>query len=151
MSLRVRGLTATGDMTFGNGSSNYLINTSAAVAQIVKTSLNLWVGEWFLAKNAGVPWSTSIIGRNTLPIAIMIIRNAILNVPGVVSIGSVNFVADPTTRTLSVTISNVSTLFSGITGVIPSISIPINLLDVVNGAGLILVNKSGSTVVAPNL
>jgi hypothetical protein len=107
--MRVRALSATGDMTFGQGTSNYLVNSSAAVAQIIGTTLKLWLGEWFLNLSAGIPWSTQIAGRNTLPLATMILRSAILNVPGVTSIGSLTYTL--VNRSFTVTITNVMTIY----------------------------------------
>lgn len=110
-------------MTFGNGSANYLIDTSSAVAQIVGTTLKLWLGEWFLNLSAGVPWSTQVVGRNTLPVAQMVIRAAILGAAGVTSIGSLTFNLDANTRKLTVTATKVQTIF----GTINELVIPVPL------------------------
>jgi hypothetical protein len=119
--MRVRTLSPSGDMTFGNGSGNYLIDSSSAVAQIVGTTLKLWLGEWFLDLSAGIAWSTQIAGRNTLPVAIMILRSAVLNVPGVVSIGSLSYTLDTQTRLLTVTMSQVQTIY----GTTTTLTVPI--------------------------
>jgi hypothetical protein len=112
-------------MTFGQGVANYLVNSSQAVAQIIQTVLGLWKGEWFLALNAGVPWSTQVLGRNAAPLAVMVIRTAILNCPGVVSLGNLSFSYDANARIVSVIITNLQTQFSANDGIIPQVTIPI--------------------------
>lgn len=126
--MRVRALSSAGDMTFGQGTANYLVNSSQAVAQIIKTVLGLWQGEWFLALNAGVPWNTQILGRNAAPLAVMVIRTAILNVSGVVSIGNLSFNYDAATRTVTIVITNLQTQFSANDGIIPQVTIPVPLI-----------------------
>ena len=66
MTLRVRALTPSGDMTFGQGSANYLIDSPAAVTQILKTQFSLWQSEWFLNLSAGIPYINEIAGYGNL-------------------------------------------------------------------------------------
>ncbi len=101
--MRYRALSPTGDYTFGRGQGNFLANSSACVAQAVKTALLLAQGEWFLDKTAGVPWMTQILGYGTAPIYDLTIKDAILAVEGVDSITAYSSQLDTATRALTVT------------------------------------------------
>lgn len=93
--MRVRALSSSGDMTFGNGSGNFLVNSAAAVAQNVSTRLQLLTGQWFLDLTAGVPWTPDIIGFNTLGMADRTIQSVILGTPGVLSITNYSSSVNP--------------------------------------------------------
>lgn len=84
--MRVRALSADGDMTFGNGRANYLSNTPEAVAQLVDTGLALLQGEWFLDTTVGVPYSTDVLGAHTQSTYDATIRSQILSTTGVTGI-----------------------------------------------------------------
>src|SRR5208283_5330097 len=60
--MRVRKLSTTGGMTFGQGLANFYINSAAGVGQEVVTRLKLIQGEWYLDQSQGVPWFTQILG-----------------------------------------------------------------------------------------
>jgi len=113
MTLRVRQLSATGDMAFGQGSSNFLINSSATIAQIIGTRLRLWSGEWFLNLKAGVPYLQQILGKpNSVATAEMVLRAQILACPGVSSIQLFSASYDANTRTITINATGVQTIFS---------------------------------------
>jgi hypothetical protein len=99
--MRVRAMTATGDMTFGQSGSNFFVNSPQAVAQLITTRLKLWVGEWFLDQTAGTPWSTQILGTGTKQLYDSVIRTVILNTPGVIGISE--YSSSLTNRSLAVT------------------------------------------------
>lgn len=61
--MRVRALSPTGDYTWGQGGANFLVDSPAAVAQLVQTTLLLWQGEWFLDVLYGTPWLQQILGQ----------------------------------------------------------------------------------------
>lgn len=63
--MRYRTLDANQDMTFGSGGANFLVNSPAAVAQLVQTRLLLFSGEWFLDTLEGTPYATQILGVRT--------------------------------------------------------------------------------------
>lgn len=86
--MRYRALTPSGDYTFGSGSTAFLVNSPACVAQAILTTLRLMQGEWFLDQTAGVPYNTKILGKNTSATRDSAIRAAILGVEGVTSIDS---------------------------------------------------------------
>lgn len=100
--MRVRALDQNGDMTFGSGSANFLVNSPQAVLQCVLTALRLWQGEWFLDTTAGVPWSTQVLGMNTQSLYDNAIQTAIRGVQGVTAITSYSSSLNATTRELSV-------------------------------------------------
>jgi hypothetical protein len=84
--MRVRKLSPTGDFTFGSSQLNFLVNTPAAVGQIVKTSLLLWLGEWYLDTSVGMPWIQGVLGKHNLATADLTVQDYILGVPGVTDI-----------------------------------------------------------------
>jgi hypothetical protein len=78
-----------------------LVNTPAAVAQIVLTRLRLWTGEYHLDATQGTPWAQSVLGEGKSdPSAAL--KNRILSTPGVVAITSWSANVDPVTRALSI-------------------------------------------------
>ena len=85
--MRVRAL-VNGHMTFGRGATNFLVNSPAAVAQLVQSRLLLFTGEWYLDKTVGMPWGTQVLGKNTGATYDLAIRQCILNTEGVLSIVS---------------------------------------------------------------
>jgi len=116
-------LTATGDIAYGQGSANYLVDSRAAVAQEVQTTLLLFQGEWFLDITAGVPWFTQVAGVGTIPIYDQVIKQAIQGVQGVTAIVNYSSILDRVTRALTVT-ATINTQF-GITQV--QVSLPISI------------------------
>jgi len=100
--MRVRALTATGDYSFGQGSDNYLVDSRAAVAQEVQTTLLLFQGEWFLDTTVGVPWFTQVVGVGTIPSYDQVIKQAIQNVQGVTGIANYSSTLNRASRALTV-------------------------------------------------
>lgn len=101
--MRVRAQDSDGDYTFGRGGENFIVNSPAAVAQLVLTGLRLLKGEWFLDKTVGMPWLQDVIGVGTKPFYDLAIQNQILNTVGVTGIASYSSTLDPVKRGLSVT------------------------------------------------
>jgi hypothetical protein len=83
--MRYRQLSPTGDYTFGNGQNNFYIDSPAAVAQAVLTTLKLIYGEWYLNTTEGVPYFTGILGYENQITADATIQNQILNVQAIIS------------------------------------------------------------------
>jgi hypothetical protein len=83
--LRYRQLSPTGDFQFGAAQADFLIDSPAAVAQAVQTSLRLWLGEWYLNVNDGTPYPESIIGYHSKDDADTAIQAVILGVAVIIS------------------------------------------------------------------
>jgi hypothetical protein len=84
----IRKLDANGDMTFGFGAGNFMVNSPEAVAQAVSTRLKLFQGEWFTDITAGVPYETKVIGFNNVHHFNFVIKEAILGTTGVTGISA---------------------------------------------------------------
>src|SRR5512135_2174158 len=100
--MRYRQLDADGDYMFGHGQADFFINQPEAVAQAVGTRLRLWLAEWFLDTTDGTNWQTGVLGRYTEATRDAILRQRILETPGVNSIISYSTVTDTNTRTFTV-------------------------------------------------
>lgn len=100
--MRVRAQDADGDYTFGQGGRNFLVNSPAAVAQLILTGLELWRGDWFADTSVGMPWRTNVIGKTVKAIYDLAVRNQILNTTGVQAILAYDSQLDERTRKLSV-------------------------------------------------
>lgn len=108
--MRYRKLTASGDMTFGEGQNNFFINNAAAVAQYVQTRLGLMTYEWFLDLADGTPYGEQILGERTQGTYDLAIRDRILNTAGVNALLSYSSDLNRVTRLLTVT-AEVDTTF----------------------------------------
>lgn len=106
--MRVRALTATGDMAFGRSQGNYYRDQAEAVAQVVKTRLNLLLGEFFLDTADGTAWKTKVFGRNTASTYDVVIRARILNSPGVTAISEYSSDVVRAARALNVQVTVLS-------------------------------------------
>ncbi len=84
--MRLRTMSSTGDMTFGNGTGNFLINSPAMVRQLLQTRLDLWTYQWFLDFTQGTPYATNVLGKNTKSTYDAAITQRILSTPGVASL-----------------------------------------------------------------
>jgi len=84
--MRYRRLDDNGDMTYGNGQSDFLRDTPETVAQAVMTRLNLWVGEWFLDIEEGTPYAQAALGKYTTETIEPALRQRILETDGVTGI-----------------------------------------------------------------
>jgi hypothetical protein len=109
--MRVRAMSASGDMTFGQGSANFLVSSPAAVAQLVLTRLRLWTGQWFLDLSAGTPWLTQVLGTGTAALYDAAIRTTILTTPGVLGIASYSSSVNRAARVLTVN-ATLNTVYS---------------------------------------
>lgn len=109
--MRYRALDANGDMTFGQSQANFLVNSSAAVAQAIQTRLGLLTGEWWLDLSEGTPYMTEVVGTGTQQIYDQAIKARILGTQGAAAITSYSSSLDPTTRKLSVS-AQVLTIYS---------------------------------------
>lgn len=106
--MRYRALDSTGDATFGQGSANFLINSSQAVEQAVLTGLRLWQGQWFYDTNAGMPWLQQVIGANTQSQYDAAIQAQIKSTTGVTGIDNYKSSLNNVTRHLVVNVNGQS-------------------------------------------
>lgn len=104
-----RGLTASGDWTFGAGIANYAINQQAIELNI-GTFLREWLGECFFALQDGIDWRNLLdVGQETnIEDAV---RTAILKRFGVIGINSLTVLFDTARRFLTATYS-IQTIYS---------------------------------------
>ena len=73
-------------MSFGQSQANFLKDVPAAPAQVVKTRLLLYLGDWFLSTADGTPWRTQVLGKYTDALRDAAMRSRILGTQGVTSI-----------------------------------------------------------------
>lgn len=100
--MRYRTLTSSGDMTFGHGQANFLVNTADTVGQLVMTRLRLLTGEWFLDTTEGTPYAPQVLGKGTAALYDHAIKQRILGTQGVTGIAKYASTLDPDTRKLTV-------------------------------------------------
>jgi hypothetical protein len=100
--VRYRKLDSTGDMVFGHGGNDFLVDSPDAVAQAVETRLREWKGEWFLDTSEGTPWQ-ALMGKGTQKSIDPEIRARILATEGVTEITAFAVVINPTTRKATIT------------------------------------------------
>ena len=84
--MRVRMLTPNYDYAFGQSQNNFLIDSAEAVGQIIETSLNLYLGEWYLDNTEGMPWFDGVIGKYDQSTADLTIQAYIASIPNVTSV-----------------------------------------------------------------
>ena len=89
-------LTETGDLA--------LVTGIDSIAQDLRHRCRTFVGEWFLALDAGLPWFTEILGVKKLNLATVraLLRKLIDDTPGVKTIISLDVSLDTATRDLSI-------------------------------------------------
>lgn len=100
--MRYRTLDDNNDYTFGANGANFLVDSSAAVAQAILTRLKLQQGEWFLDTTAGTPYSTEILGAGTENTRDLAVQTVILDTEGVTEIVDYASYLNPSTREFTV-------------------------------------------------
>lgn len=93
-----RKLSSSGDYVFGNSQLDFYRNSPEAVAQSVKTRLQLWINEWFLNVEEGTPFLQGILGKHDKELADAAIQDRVLNTIGVTDIESYESTINPDTR-----------------------------------------------------
>ena len=96
--MRVRKLSSTGDMTFGNGLLDFWIDQPEAVAQVVQTSYLLWLGEWYLDVTLGMPWIQGVLGKHNQQTADVTVEDYGLGIQGVLDITNFSSSSDQDPR-----------------------------------------------------
>ncbi|WP_340619345.1 hypothetical protein [Xenorhabdus siamensis] len=90
-----------GDYSFGQGDNTFLIDSPEAVAQAVKTRLNLWRGDWFLDVEEGTPYREAVLAKNYT--SALALQERILGTEGVTEIITLEALRHPTTRKITLT------------------------------------------------
>lgn len=101
--MRVRKLSPSGDVMFGQGLANFYINSPFGVGQKVVTRLKLIAGEWFLDQSVGTPWFTEIFGYANPTIRDLVVKNVILTTDHVNEITSYSSSVNSATREYLIT------------------------------------------------
>jgi hypothetical protein len=112
--MRYRKLDANDDYSFGQGQVNFFQDDPVGVAQAVVTRLRLWLSEWFLDINEGMPWVEGVLGKKSKSTADSTIRSHVLETQGVLEIIEYASQLDPDNRKLSVQIE-LDTIYGTIT------------------------------------
>lgn len=99
--MRTRRIDGNNDWTFGFGRQAYATG-SDAVAQKVKTRLQMFLGEWFLDLDVGIDWITEMSVPNQSPRILSDARTMILKTQGVKTLNTFESSHDPKTRKLSI-------------------------------------------------
>lgn len=92
-------VTAAGDLERVNGRFVRVDST----AQRLQTRLRILLGEWWLDRNAGVPYLEQIVGRGSIAHVRQILRERILATEGVTTLDELQLRLDRATRVLTVT------------------------------------------------
>jgi hypothetical protein len=100
--MRVRKLTNTGDISFGNGQLDFWNDMPEGVGQTVRTRLLLWLGEWYLNTDDGTPYLESILGKYSEAQADSAIQDRVLDTDNVTGIENYVSSLDATTRAMTV-------------------------------------------------
>jgi hypothetical protein len=100
--VRYRKLSPEGDYQFGRGLLDHYIDQPEAVGQSVLTRLNLWQGQWFADQSQGVPWMTQVLGERTQQTRDVVVREAVLDTPGVSGIAEYASLINPDQRSFAV-------------------------------------------------
>jgi len=80
-----------------------LVDETEEIAQMLRTRLKLYRGEWFLNTGEGVPWLQEILGKTNTKNGIeSIIKDQILQTPGVKSLEEFSSEINTATRQLNV-------------------------------------------------
>jgi hypothetical protein len=111
--MRVRAQDSNGDMAFGFGLANFLIDSVQAVEQLILTGLGLFQGEFFLNTAAGMPWDTEVLGYGTQSLYDNAIQAQIRNTVGVTAITRYSSSLNTDTRLLTVDVT-VQTAFGSL-------------------------------------
>lgn len=103
--MRYRKLSPTGDYVFGNNLLSFWIDVPDAVAQAVKTRLQLWTGEFFLDVLEGTPWLTTVFGKHSQDEADITVQERVNGTQGMLQIANFDSAIDADKRNYSVTIT----------------------------------------------
>lgn len=89
-----------------------LVTETDAIAQHLRIRLRTFLGEWFLDTRIGMPYFEEFLVKNPNKLVLDArIREAVLETPGIIAVGSINYELVGATRALTITFT--ATLQSG--------------------------------------
>lgn len=98
-------LDSDGDLEVVDGEVS-LVSDQDAIVQNLNIRLRTFLGEWFLDTNVGMPYFEEFLVKKPNRLIIETrIREAVLETPGVVSLTSLEYDLNTTTRNLSITLT----------------------------------------------
>ena len=110
--MRVRGLTADGDWSWGNGKANYK-NDSKFIKQSVVTRVKSFKYDWFLDIQTNIDWWNILGQKNNEEIIRSQVYKTVSETEGVTAIKSLEINTNTETRNATITIS-LKTVFDDI-------------------------------------
>ena len=99
-----RKLDENGDYSFGGNINSFYQNDPYGVAQAVVTRLKLWENEWFLDLTNGTPYVGGVLGKYTMEVFDLNIKDRILNTEGVTEILEYSSSFDGDLRKVSISV-----------------------------------------------
>jgi hypothetical protein len=91
-----------GDIVWSGGALQRVTDPLEAVRQLLESRMLLAAGEWFLDPAEGLPLYEKILGKPRSESVIrQVLRDRILQTPGVMALKSLTVSIDPSARTLS--------------------------------------------------
>ena len=82
---------------------DFWVDQPEGVAQVVQTSLLLWLGEWSFDLTQGMPWIETVLGKFNEATADASVQDYVLGVEGVTGIENFLSASDQNTRRYTAT------------------------------------------------
>lgn len=112
-------LSKLGDLELDAQGRATLIGGAEQIAQQIRLTLSIFLGEWFLDISFGVPYFENILGKGRTKSEIeAIVRKKVRDVPGVVTVGEVVIEMKAKERSVGIQLNDIKTnegLIKGIT------------------------------------
>lgn len=112
-------LSKLGDLDLDAQGRATLIGGAEQIAQQIRLTLSIFLGEWFLDISFGVPYFENILGKGRTKSEIeAIVRKKVRDVPGVVTVGEVVIEMNAKDRSVGIQLNDIKTnegLIKGIT------------------------------------
>ncbi|WP_286963832.1 hypothetical protein [Methylobacterium sp.] len=109
--MRIRKVSADGDMCFGGDQASIWRDVPEAVGVLVEARMNLWQEQWWLDRTEGTPYEQQVLGKRTEGLRDPALQARILDTPGVIEIEAYSSVLDRQTRALTVA-ATIQTVYS---------------------------------------
>lgn len=103
-------LDKSGDLELDEQGRAVLVGGAEQIAQQVRLTLLIFLGEWFLDSTFGMPYFESILGKNRNVFEIeAIVRQRVRAVPGVQAVGLITVKVDAILRKCNIEIYDIAT------------------------------------------